>query len=287
MKSKILLIIILLLGLVVGFLLAKMTLPAKVITKVSNKVQYNESVDLTFEIKGTSIFTGAGQITVGDKGESSRPSLSLSEETYPSLFLNPQGKKADQISLESITDTKNKNEYAVFVRGRFSAGSFDPAHIIIVNLTTRKVIYESPKHYVATRASGYTFNENGSEVTLSWNPYYFYSSVTNDMLPVIEYVGFDPTSGMFKLVNTSHKQAFVDLLKQYDIYETKCSYHGQKMNVSDIVKKYGGDKKCDDNLIPGKPKYDPDGFITVGQFEKIRENIKKIINGENIPLIDD
>lgn len=281
MKEKITILVVgLLLGLFLGIFISK-SKPVQT-PKPVVETQYR----IVYRIKGTPVLVNKGEITIGEDGESSKPTLTLISNDYPNLFYSSKDLMADQISVEGATDTKNKNEYAVLTRERFSAGSFTPGYFIIVNLNTRKVVYESPKSYQATRFSTYSFSTDGSEISISWNPYYFNSSVTNTMLPIIEFASFDKTKGSFTLSNTSHKQSFNDLLKQYDNYEIECPYHGKKMTAKEVSKQYGEDKRCDDNLIPDKPKYDPEGFITVGQFEKIRENIKKILNGENISMID-
>lgn len=278
-------IIILVVGILVGMYLGIVIERVKPIkASPKSKPVVETQYRIVYRIKGTSISVDKDVIIIGDDGESSRPSLSISNKEYPSLFFTTKDVMADQISVEGVTDIKNKNEYAVLTRERFSAGSFTPGYFIIVNMNTRKVIYESPQSFVATRTSQRLFSSDGSEVAMSWSPFYFNSSVTNLMLPMLEYAAYDSKIDKFILSNNIHIDSFKKLAKTYDDAANNCYFYRKLMDVTTLIRDFGGDAKCDDYLDPKKPTFNSEGFLSVGQFESVSDALSKIISGDNIQL---
>lgn len=296
MKKSLVIIVIITFSIFIGFRMLK---PAsfnmsnvfskKTEIKVDKQNESNElkspTVSTLFRFKGIPVIVEKNQITIGyEGGETSHPVFSITDKDYPDLFYKLD--ESSRIQVDGVSDSKNKNDYIVISRESFGPGSYMLASFIIVDINTKKVLFKSPKTF-ATRFSTYKFNSDGSEISMEWNPYYFSSGVVSTMVPILEYHAYDRKDKKFVISNARHAEDFKALLDRLDQRESDCFYYRKKMNVKNIIAEYGADKKCDDYLMPNTPKFNSDYFISVGEFETLRNNIKKIIHGENISVISD
>lgn len=241
------------------------------------------SLPLTIRLYDTPIMIDDGVIFINfDGSETSSKTYQLTKTEYPKLFQN-----TERISVEPVSISNNSEyKFAVIASQNYSRGGFGINHFVIWDFDQNKVIYESPDEFNSWN-SGYNFSKDGREIQISSFPYWFYSSVTNSSLPFLEFATFDPRTKMFVRSNNTHKSEFQSLLKEYDSAADKCFHYRFQMNIEYMISEYGGDVFCDDYLDPKNPSFNNDSFISLGQFQSIRDNINKIIKGENISMSAD
>lgn len=114
------------------------------------------------------------------------------------------------------------------------------------------------------------------------------NSCMNCYLPMMEFKEYSRKDGKYLLTNYKHKQEFKDLLKRHQELAEKedCRINGKDMTIKVALETAKGDDKCADLLSSGTNNEPAESFITIGQYRMILNNIKRVINSENIPIFD-
>jgi hypothetical protein len=243
----------------------------------------NNIVETVFHVNNVPIILNKDSITVGTEGgETTSAYLTITPKEYPILF---QGwEQYDRFAVDGWIDS-NKASFAIITHERAWRGGYAPLDFLIVELKDKRVVYKSPKEF-GGGISNIGINKDTSEISLLWHPFYFNSGVTADMLPMLEFVRYNLSEKRFLLSNNEHKQAFKDLLTRFDSASESCSYYRKKMNADQIIAQYGTDKHCDSTIMSKINGFEDKNLLSVGDFDNIRINIKSILNGKNVSLLE-
>jgi hypothetical protein len=234
---------------------------------------------IMINIGKTPAILGKYEITNGPF-ECSTNCWSISVNEYPNLF---ESSPRSFTSVNNIHDIISGKDFVFIVRNLIGAGGYTPVYGIIID-SEGHVLYETPKEFGIQKFTSFSLVENNSIIRLEMQPYFLWSSCMNCALQTIEYIAYDPSANMFISANNRFKSEFTKLLVKYNlIADTKCTYSGKIVPISKLLDSVGPKTKCEDDIISGKSG--SANFITIGQFENIRNAIKMIINGDKKSLI--
>lgn len=200
----------------------------------------------------------------------------LSDEQYPKLF-----EKTDSslyaYTAELMDDKVHDKQFLILYLNIYEAAGYRPIYGLVLNIEEQKQVYEMPSLW-RTKPE---VIENGSVVKLDLAGPLFWSTCMNCHLRILEFVGYESESGMFVPVNNRFRSEFTKLLEDYNkIANENCKWQGKVTPVSEIQKIAGEDTKCDDNLGGSSEQ-----FITIKEFNKLREDIQGVIDGRIISML--
>lgn len=233
----------------------------------------------------THVYFKPNKITVSPLGPGE--SFTLQKQDHPQLFAKEGSPYPDYYAYaaEVIDDQIHQKQFIYIYYGSFERGGFREIYGVIVDPDSRKVVYRLPGE-LAQSPLGYTENiNNGSVIKINLNPDQFYGTCTACGLRYSEYVAYDPVQEKFVSVNQQFAAEFQKLLQEYDqIAANECIYQGQQMTVSKVQEIAGDEARCEDITQSGH--ITPDHFLTLAEFNQIRENIKGIIQQEETSLLE-
>lgn len=207
-------------------------------------------------------------VTINEWFESHNPlSLIIDKKNYPNLF-SPANEFA-RIHVEEMKAGKNLDISLIRISRQIpDHGSLADSYYVVFDPVIGKVVDTGWNHFFGT--------------------VYLYDSCTSCALPLLEFTTYDQKQEKFVLTNNEHKKEFQALLQEYTDLQKKqtCRIQGIDMTLADAVKKAKDDDKCADRLLGINNNKPSDGFITIGQYRSILENIQKVINGENIKVFE-
>ena len=194
--------------------------------------------------------------------------LLLDSTNYPELF-EPKD-DSHRIHVKEISGGDKSESKLLFIsRQVFSRGGMGDGYYVVVDPEIGKVV-----------DTGY--NNTFGNV-------HFNNSCTSCALPVLLFRQYNQQQQKFIVINNQHKKEFVDLLKQYEQTGNKeiCRINGKDNTINEAIKSAKDTERCVDLGMGGMyPDAQEDSFITVGGYKQIVNNIKEIINGKNIEMVD-
>lgn len=191
--------------------------------------------------------------------------LHLDSSNYPNLF-EPENEFARLHAKEISGGDKLDTKLIYIARQVPNHGGIEDGYYVIIDPEVGKVV-----------DTGY--NQLFGNI-------HFNNSCTNCALPVLLFREYDREHQKFILTNNQHKNEFAELLKQYENRGNKeyCLLNGENILVNELIKTNKDNEKCGDINDPDdKPA---ESFITVGEYKQIINNIKEIINGKNIEMVN-
>jgi hypothetical protein len=214
------------------------------------------------------------------KCNSSRKSMVINKETYPELFEIYD--EFTRIQTEQINDISGKN-FIFFTKNVPDHGGYAALYGVIVDPETGSVVYTTPKE-LKSPLSSYQILKDGV-ILFNLHPYLFNNSCTSCRLGMFETVAYDNKQKKYVSVNRRSISLFKTLLEQYNKAAADCYYKGQKRTVQEVLSIGGKDARCEDELFPSNPKQN-NSFITVGEFLDIKSKIQKIIDGQELSIVN-
>lgn len=189
----------------------------------------------------------------------------IDSDNYPLLF-RPDG----PLHVKEISGGGSANTKLIYIsRQIFSRGSMGDNHYIIIDPQIGKVV-----------DSGY--NSTFGNVHLE-------NSCTSCALPVLLFREYSRQQQKFIVTNSQHQKEFKDLLKQYETRGNKeiCRINGNNYSVNEAIKVAKDTDRCANQGMGAMyPDANDESFITIGEYKQIINNIKQIINGKNIEMVN-
>lgn len=236
----------------------------------------SENNIISEEDKSTLITFGDNQVIINPTsvdinmtmfgGEQLNPNgVHIDSDNYPLLF-RPDG----PLHVKEISGGDSANTKLIYIsRQIFSRGSMGDNHYIIIDPQIGKVV-----------DSGYNS---------TFGNIHFENSCTSCALPVLLFREYNRQQQKFILKNSQHQKEFRDLLKQYEARGNKeiCRINGKDYSINEAIKVAKDNEKCADQGMGAMyPNAYDNSFITVGEYKQIIGNIKKIIGGNNIEMVN-
>lgn len=214
------------------------------------------------------------------EGQPNWPGGYIKQADYPELF-KAEGGGIYFLTAKEINDKVHNKQFVFISKEVFSHGAYVVVYGLIFDPSEGKVVYETPEELAMSSLASVQFINGDSVVRIESYPYYFYASCTSCKLGSLDFASYDPKQSKFVSANNKFKQDFEKLLVDYNSVATdECSYNGKITSVKEIEKIAGRDAKCDNLSIPSEPRKAPDYYITIGQFQDLRDKISGVISGE-------
>jgi len=210
----------------------------------------------------------------------SKKSMVINNQTYPELF--EVYDEFTRIQAKSIHDISGKN-FIFFTQNVPDHEKYAALYGVIVDPEAGSVVYTTPKE-LKSPLSSYQILKDGV-ILFNLHPYLFNNSCTSCQLGMFETVAYDSKQKKYVSVNQRSIPAFKTLLEQYNKAATDCYYKGQKRTVQEVLSIGGKDARCADEFFPSDPKQDT-RFITIGEFLDIQGKIQKIIDGQELSIVN-
>lgn len=243
----------------------------KILSKItSEEITKNEEILFSFGENNVVVTKDSIDINALEfTGELLNPNgLILDSTNYPKL-LEPKD-DSHRIHVKEISGDDSPESKLLFIsRQVFSRGVMGNGYYVIVDPEIGKVV------------------DTGYDNT--FGNVHFNNSCTSCALPVLLFRQYNRQQQKFILTNNQHKEEFVDLLKQYEQIANKeiCRINGKDATINEAIKSTKDTDRCVDLGMGGMyPDAKNDSFITVGEYKQIINNIKEIVNGKNIEMVD-
>ncbi|MFA6463108.1 MAG: hypothetical protein WCT51_03590, partial [Candidatus Shapirobacteria bacterium] len=241
---------------------------SKILPKITSE-EITKDKEILFSIgKNNVIITPSSVDINGDKFNDellNQNGLHLDSSNYPNLF-EPENEFARLHAKEISGGDKLDTKLIYIARQVPNHGDIVDGYYVIVDPEIGKVV-----------DTGYN--------SLFGNVH-FNNSCTSCALPVLLFREYNRQQQKFILTNNQHKKEFVELLRQYTDRGNKesCLLNGENILINELIKTVKDSDKCSD--INDPDNYPADSFITVGEYKQIINNIKEIINGKNIEMVN-
>lgn len=221
-------------------------------------------------INKNDIYIKPNEIDINPGIESANPkSIRIDSDHYPELFK----KDCTRLRVEGLDVPRDSSLKLIYISCQRFANAWDyDSYAITIDPSVPKVISSESVPYIP----------NGLGV-------YINNACMSCLYQILEFNEYDPIQHQFVIANNKHRKEFTELLKHYEqrMKKETCRIYGKDMTLEEAFRVANENDKCADLLMGPSSNRPPDeSFITIGQYRTILNNIKRVINGENIKIFD-
>lgn len=192
--------------------------------------------------------------------------LRLDQNNFPLIF--NVDKEFTRINVKDFSGGGTPDTKLIYISGQIpNHGTYADNYYVIIDPEINKYVED-----------GYNYLFGNVHIN---------NSCTNCALPGLLFKEYSKKDQTFILSNNKHRKEFIELLKLYEQYERKeiCRIDKKDYLLVEALKTAKNTDRCADLGMGGMyPDASNDSFIILGEYKQIKENIKSIIRGENIPM---
>jgi hypothetical protein len=234
----------------------------------TQEIVENKGVDTLFTLGTNQVVITKDKIVVNPGfEEKGAKQVDIEPNIYPKMFAS----ECERIHVEDFREGVSSDKKLIQISCQiFSRESLTNSYSVIIDTDIAQVVDER-----------FPSNSRGSAVYLN-------NSCISCAFQIPEFKEYDLAQHKFILANNKHRREFEELLESFEARgEESCVIEGKTMTINEATKEAGKDDKCSD-LIMGSsaPEPAPQSFITIGQYRKIIENIRRVINGNNVSIFE-